>query len=159
VQEVTGHPRNLSDIVSYFRHPTEPAVGLVQGWGIMGKELGSAWLTGNDVGSSGRVETASVLPALLVLAVALALGVVALRLRHGAVGRFAILLAGACAVGVIAGARITGLAATYLLRWWWVLGVLLWCSLAWSVWTLLAARKPARVIALTAVGATAALAI
>jgi hypothetical protein len=159
VQELTGSPRNLSEIVAYFRHPTERAVGLAMGWGIMGKELGSAWLTGNDLGSLGPVATASVIPALVILAAVVALGVVAWRRREGAPARFAFLLVAGSAVGVVAGARITGLPGNYLVRWWWVLGMLLWCSLAWSVWMLLAATKPARVIALLAIGATAALAI
>jgi hypothetical protein len=155
VQELTGDPRNLSEIVSYFRHPTEPVIGLAMGWGIMGKELGVAWLTGNDVGTLGAVATASVIPALILLAAVLGLAVVAWRRREGAVARLAILLVAASGVGVLAGSRITGLPGSYLLRWWWVLGMLLWCSLAWSVWTLLAATatKPARVIALVGIGA------
>jgi hypothetical protein len=62
-------------------------------------------------------------------------------------------------VGVVAGARITGLPATYLLRWWWVLGMLLWCAIAWSAWKLLVATKLARVVALVAVGALAAFSV
>jgi hypothetical protein len=157
VQELTGNPRNLSEIVSYFRHPTEPAVGLAGGWGIMGKELGGAWLTGKDASAIGAAAArASVIPALVLLAAVLGFGTVAWRRREGTVARLAILLVAASGVGVIAGARITGLPGIYLVRWWWVLGMLLWCSLAWSAWTLLAATQPARVIAVLAISALAA---
>jgi hypothetical protein len=159
VQELTGNPRNLSAIVSYFRHPAEPAQGFAFGFGLMGKELGGAWLTGNDSGQITAATTASTIPALILLAVLTSFGIVAWRRGSGAVARLALLLVASAGVGVIAGARITGLPGVYLVRWWWVLGALIWCSLAWSVWTLLAATRPARVIALVGVAAVAILSI
>jgi hypothetical protein len=159
IQQLTGHPGNLGEVIRYFRHPTEPAQGFAVGWGIMGKELGGAWLTGNDLSPLGVVDVASAIPALILLGAVLGFGALAWRRGHGAAARFALLMVAAAGIGVIASARITGLPGAYLVRWWWVIGALLWCSLVWSATTLVRGALPTRVLVACGVGVTAALAI
>jgi hypothetical protein len=158
IQQFTGNPGNLGEIIRYFRHPTEPAAGLSVGWGIMGNELGGAWLRGNDA-PSGVVATGSVVIALALLVATTVLGVVAWRHGRGAVARFAFLMVAAAGVGVIAGARITGLRGTYLVRWWWVLGALLCASLAWCVYSLFARTRWSTILATVGVGVAAMLSV
>ena len=56
-------------------------------------------------------------------------------------GRLALLVVAACAFGVVATSRITGLIGTYLVRWWWVLAAVVWLSISWSVMCLLTERR------------------
>jgi hypothetical protein len=159
LQQLTGHPGNIGEIIRYFRHPTEPAQGLAVGWGVMGKELGGAWLTGNDLSPFRVVDVASTIPALILFAVVLGLGALAWRRGNGAPARFAILLVAGSGIGVVASARITGELGSYLVRWWWVIGALLWCSLVWSAATLVRGATMTRALVAIGAGATAALAI
>lgn len=158
VQQFAGHPGNLGEIVRYFRHPTEAAAGLRTGWGIMGNELGGAWIRGNDA-PTGVVATGNVIPSLALLGATAALGVVAWRRARGRVARLAFLLVASAGVGVVAGARITGLRGTYLVRWWWVLCALLCASLVWSAYLLLARPLRTRPLTATGVGIAALLSI
>jgi hypothetical protein len=134
LQQLRGHPDNLGDIVAYFRAAEAPGLGLSYGFGLLGRELPLAWVRGDDVGVLGFVIPASTIPSILLLAAALVTGVLAWRRGVPGACRLAILVVCGAIVGVFASARITGVAGAYLLRWWWVLGALLWCSLAWSAW-------------------------
>src|SRR6266480_1329731 len=61
VQQFTGHPGNLGEIISYFRHPTVPVAGWRSSFGMMGRELGVGfpWVTRNETNAFGTVATAS----------------------------------------------------------------------------------------------------
>ena len=159
VQQLTGHPGNLGEIVRYFRHPTEPAVGLVTAWGVMGNELGGAWVRGNDLSPRGTVASGSVIPALVLALAAISLAVVAWRRGHGAVARLGLLMVACVAIGVVATARVTGLLANYLVRWWWVIAALLCVSLAWSAYTLFSRSRATRVLAAVGFGVLAVLTV
>jgi hypothetical protein len=41
-------------------------------------------------------------------------------------------------LGVWAASHIAGIPATYLLRWFWIIAAVIWCGIAWAVWTSLA---------------------
>ncbi len=136
-QQLFGHPRNLSAIVHYFRHPTEKAVGLRFGFGLMGTELRpiGPWITAKDTGPFGFATDSSTSSALLLLAAVLGAGAYAWARGNARAGRFALSMFGLAWIGVVAGGRVTGVPWNYLVRWWWVVAALLWCSLAWSlVW-------------------------
>jgi hypothetical protein len=137
VQQITGSPGNLGEIVDYFRHPTEKMLGFGTGFGLMGKELGlpGPWVTGNDASPLGFVFTAGTGTALVLLAAALILGGLAWRWGSSSATRLACLVVATAWFGVLAGARITVVPGPYLLRWWWVIAALLWSSLAWSLWS------------------------
>lgn len=146
VQQVTGNPGNLGEIVDSFRHPTEPTAGWEVGFGVMGKELAfvGPWITGDDATANGVVATGSTIPATVLVLVTAVLGAMAWRRGARDAGRLAALAVTGSGLGVIAVSRITGFRGPYLVRWSWVLAALIWLSIAWSLWSLLARRSAAR---------------
>jgi hypothetical protein len=138
VQQFTGTTGNLGDIIDSFRHPTEPVAGWDIGFGVMGRELGvvGPWITGDDVGPSGFLETASTIPATLLILATAALGALAWRRGAKDAGRLAALAVAGAVLGVVGVSRITGILGPYLARWTWVVAALVWLSLAWSLWSL-----------------------
>ena len=144
LQQLFSDEGNLSAIIEFFRDPPEPQAGWRLAWGIMGTELGppGAWLAGGELGAFG-VLPGSTVPAVILLAVTVAAGVVAVRHGAASAARLTVLVVASCAVGVVATSRITGLIGTYLVRWWWVLAAMAWLSIAWSAACLL--RRRARV--------------
>ena len=140
VQQLTGSPGNLGEIVDSFRHPKESLAGWDFGFGVMGRELGfiGPWITGDDATSTGLIGTASTIPALLIVGAAAALGWLAWRRGARDAGRLAILAVTGAGLGVVAVSRITGFLGPYLVRWAWVLAALVWLSLAWSLWRVVA---------------------
>jgi hypothetical protein len=167
VQQFTGSSGNLGNIIESFRHPTEPVAGWEVGFGVMGRELGAVgpWITGDDVGPLGLLETASTIPATLLILATAALGALAWRRGAKDAGRLAALAVAGAALGVVGVSRITGILGPYLARWTWVVAALVWLSLAWSLWSLLSRASMTRalvaaalvaVIGLTASNALAA---
>ncbi len=147
IQQAAGHPGNLGEVAGYFVHPPQyssqqaaviaagPAVGWKAAFGVMGKQLTlpGPWLTGGDVDKLGVAAQAAAWPAVLVILGAVAAGVMAWR--RGA--RDAARLAGTAVViavlGLVATAKITGILAPYLVRWWWVAALVLWLAIGWCV--------------------------
>ena len=138
LQQLFGAEGNLTAILDFVRHPSEPAVGWRIAWGILGTELGlpGAWLTGRELDAFG-VRTSSTVPALILLAATGTLGAVAWRCGAPSAGRLAALAVVATGLGVVSGARVTGLVGSYLVRWWWVIAAFVWLSVTWSIWSLL----------------------
>ena len=136
VQQLTGHPGNISALISYFRHPPTSSVGLHQGLRLWGEEfrVPGPWLTGHDTGFLGFVGYASPVEGLLLVAATLVLGAVAWRLDSPSAGRLAVLTSVASLAGINAIANITDAVASYLVRWAWVLAASLWLSILWSIW-------------------------
>ena len=140
VQQLTGSPGNLGEIVDSFRHPKESLAGWDVGFGVMGRELGfvGPWITGDDAAATGLIGTASTIPALLLLVATAVLGWLAWRRDAKDAGRLAVLAVAGAGLCVVAVSRITGFLGPYLVRWAWVLAALVWLSLAWSLWRVLA---------------------
>ena len=105
VQQFTGTTGNLGDIIDSFRHPTEPVAGWDIGFGVMGRELGvvGPWITGDDVGPSGFLETASTIPATLLILATSALGAPVWRRGAKDAGRLAALAVAGAVLGVVGG--------------------------------------------------------
>jgi hypothetical protein len=154
VQQFTGTPGNLGAIVDSFRHPRDPAVGWSSAVGVMGRELRfiGPWITGNDAGPLGTVVTDSAIPATLLLLATAALGVLAWRRGARDAGRLALLAVASAGLGLVAVSRITGILGSYLVRWTWVIAALVWMSLFWSVWSLLARSSATKALVAVAVG-------
>jgi len=140
VQQFTGSPGNLGEIVESFLHPRDPAAGWRTAIGVMGRELSfiGPWIRGNDSGPFGTVVTASAIPATLLLLTTATLGVLAWRRGAHDAGRLALLAVGGAGLGFVAVSRVTGVLGSYLVRWTWVLAAFVWLSLLWSLWSLLA---------------------
>jgi hypothetical protein len=158
VQQLTGSPGNLGEIVDSFRHPKESLAGWDVGFGVIGHELGflGPWITGDDTGSTGLVSTASTIPAVLLLAATAALGWLAWRRGARDAGRLAVLAVAGAGLGILAVSRITGFLGPYLVRWSWVLAALVWLSLAWSLWRIFARASATRaLVAVSLVGVIA----
>jgi hypothetical protein len=159
LQQLVGAEGNLTAIVRFVRDPSEPAAGWRAGWGILGTELGfpGAWLTGRELGVFG-VRTSSTVPAVVLLVATAALGAVAWRRGTASPGRLATLAVVASGLGVVSGARVTGAVGSYLVRWWWVIAAVVWLSVSWSIWSVLARTRVRGVVSTGAVVALIVLA-
>lgn len=151
IQQVTGNPGNLGAIVESFRHPRDPSVGWATAFGVVGRELGfvGPWITGDETGPFGTVATASAIPATVLVFATAGLGALAWRRGAHDAGRLALLAAAASGLSVVAVSRITGVLGSYLVRWTWVIAALVWLSVLWSLWSLLA--RPSAINALVTV--------
>jgi hypothetical protein len=146
IQQAAGHPGNLGEVARYFIHPqftsqqvaniaAGPAVGWKTAFGVMGEQLTppGPWLIGGDVNKFGFAAPAAGWPAVLVILGAVGAGVFAWR--RGA--RDAARLAGTAVVMAVlalaATAKVTGILAPYLVRWWWVAALVLWLAIGWCV--------------------------
>jgi hypothetical protein len=148
LQQLTGDPGNLGEIVSYFRDVEEPVAGWRSAFGYLGTELGppGAWIVGNETDGLNLVRTGSTLPALALLAAMAGLAALAWRRGAASATRFALLALLSVALGIVAGSRVTGFVAAYLVRWWWVVAATAWCALVWCAWSLVASTRGARVV-------------
>jgi hypothetical protein len=131
---------NLRDLLGYFSGGTpEKAAGLSTALGAIARELGGVgpWLGGVERGSStdGGLVTGSLLT--LVVPLGAFIGALVLALRRGARSavRLQVVVAVAMFVGLLSVARITGPVFAYLVRWLWVLALLWWLSIFWSLWS------------------------
>jgi hypothetical protein len=146
IQQAAGHPGNLAEVARYFLHPQYTAqqvanygAGSTVGWttafGVMGKELTppGPWLTGQEINTLGFVANTAAWPAVLVILATMGAGLLAWR--RGA--RDAALLAGTAVVlaslGLVATARVSGILAPYLVRWWWVVTLTVWMAIGWCL--------------------------
>jgi hypothetical protein len=135
LQEAIGHPRNLSALVSFVRHPSEAAAGWTTAVGTMGSELRpfGPWISGHETTALGTVRTGSTIWAFATIAAVIAAAWWARkRGARDAVGLAVVVLL-AIAIAVIATDRVTGLFAPYVLRWWRGVAALAYLSIAWSL--------------------------
>jgi hypothetical protein len=144
IQQATGHPGNLGEVASYFVHPPRaqpadiaggPAVGWKTAFGVMGTELTppGPLLTGRDTSSFGFVAGGAGVPAVLVLVATVGCGLLAWRRGAADAARLAAVAVVMAVLGLVATARVTGILANYLVRWWWVVALLLWLAIGWCL--------------------------
>lgn len=140
---------NLADIMSYFMHSTDRPAGLHDALAQAAANLpwsDATWLGAlQPTGADGAVEGGSIAALVLPILVFALAGLAAVRTGARSALRFQILTGAAVASGVIATSRITGPMFGYLIRWWWVLAMLWWLSVLWSVYqaAMLTIRSPA----------------
>lgn len=135
LQQLTGHPGNLTELVRYFRDSKEASAGWTTAVGVMGRELHppGPWIVGEDRGWIGLVVPGPALAAMVLLAAVAVAGLAAWRVGQRRAARLALFSVVLAAIGVEATSRITGPLAGYLVRWWWVIAALLWLSLGWCL--------------------------
>ena len=135
VQQLSGHPGNLSALVHYFRDSGQPSLGWTRALGIFGTELATPgpWLSAHDTEMTGFVSSSPVWPGLLVLGATAVVGVLAWWRRAIDAALLAALALAAAGLGMLATSQLTGAAATYLLRWWWVIALCQWLALGWCL--------------------------
>lgn len=128
---------NLRAIISYFANSSDRPAGFHDALTQAAANLpwrDATWLgTLQPTGTDGAVIGGEI-PSLLLPIVAFLLAMLA-AVRTGARGavRLQILTGSAVLAGIIATSRITGPMFGYLIRWWWVLGMLWWLSILWSL--------------------------
>jgi hypothetical protein len=135
IDQVVG-TGNLGAIFFYFLHSTDRPAGLHDALAQAAANLpwrdatwhGVLQATGPDGAVEGGQMSALLGPVLLF---ASALAVAGLTRARSAV-RFQILTAAGVLSGIVATSRITGPMFGYLVRWWWILGMLWWLSIIWS---------------------------
>jgi hypothetical protein len=135
LQEAVGHPRNLSGLLSFIRHPSEAAAGWTTAVGTMGSELRpwGPWITGHETNALGTVRTGSTIWAFATIAAVMAAAWWANKRGARQAVRLAVVVLVAIAIAVIATDRVTGLFAPYVLRWWRGVAALAYLSIAWSL--------------------------
>ncbi|MCC5952271.1 MAG: hypothetical protein JJU45_09270 [Acidimicrobiia bacterium] len=137
VEQVTTSPGNLRRIASHFGTAGESTIGPAEALGIVARQFAllPPWLGGDepiDIFTAGLVP-ASLWWALPTVALFVVGVLVALRRRDGVVVRLQGALAVTIVAGVVATARIEGDAFFYLVRWWWVVSLLVWVCTAWAL--------------------------
>jgi hypothetical protein len=163
VQQLTGNPGNLGNLISYARHPSEPPVGLASAFGVMGAQVRfpGPWVTGNDADRFGYfARSGSTIPALVLVAVLMVC--IAWARRRGAYegGRLAVIALVVLGLSVVATARTTsGSLFPYVIRWWWAVPAVAALAIVWTAMTTCPAafRKPVAVAVFVALVATVAI--
>lgn len=147
VDQVLG-TGNLGALGRYFLGGgSEAPAGWTTGLGVLARELGvvAPWLGGAERGRplDGGVMTASA-TALVVPVLAFAGALVAARSRRAdSAVRFQVVVAATVVAGYLSVARVTGPVYAYLVRWLWVVALLWWLSVFWSLWSSAFASRPA----------------
>ena len=152
---------NVRNMLSYLRHPSEPAVGWDLAFTAMGGQLrpNGAWITGHDSSAIGFLSPSSAWPGTLTLAAVALAGAFAWRRGHHDAARLALVGLVATGLALVASARITGPPVPYVLQWWRGVAALATLSIVWSVVTDLRtprARGAVSAVALIGLAATAA---
>jgi hypothetical protein len=143
---------NVADLASYFRGGS---VEIPAGWdsaaGVLAREIGGVapWLGGDERGGSvdGGLVTGSISSLFVPVVAFLVAGAVAWFRKARSAVRFQLVVAIMIFVGYISVARITGPVFAYLVRWLWVLALLWWLSVFWSLWSAAFGRVPGRSVA------------
>lgn len=135
VQQAFGKHPNISAMVSYIRHPNEPAAGWTLAWGTFGEELRpvAPWVGGDDDNGFGLTAVAAVWPAALTLAALGAAGLFAWRRGRTHSARLAAIAVVSTAIAVLSTARLTGGFFVYTMRWWWIVAAVANLALVWAV--------------------------
>lgn len=162
IEQMTGHPGNLTEVTRYFSSSEESSPSLVEAIRAVGGQFEPApqWVTGDlDISSFTSEPTLLDRNPRPLLLVAFAAGWLVLH-RRGmrAATRLAATLAVALVAGVASVARTLGPAYAYRLRWTWVLGMVAVLIAVWALWVV-AERRWARAGPLLASGALAGLAV
>lgn len=138
VQQVSGDPGNLGEILAYFTSPTDdPAAGLSRLGTVLGLELGplAPWLGIDEpTDRASQILDVTVWWALPLLAGLAAAVVVGWRRRQPAVLALAATSLTAVVAGTLAATRITGITYAYLLRYWWAIAMVGWMAVAVAAW-------------------------
>jgi len=134
LQQAIGHPRNLSALASFIRHPAEAAAGWTTAVGTMGQELRplGPWVTGHETNALGTVRTGSTVWAIATIATVVGAAWWAKKRGVRDAVYLAVVALIAIAIALIATDRVTGLFAPYVLRWWRGVAALAYLSIAWS---------------------------
>lgn len=130
---------NLGNLISYFTTASHPTAGGRESFGVLSREIGgiAPWLGGHEPVSMTDGHLLGAPASRLVFLIAAFSITFALAIHHQAKSavRFQVTTAIAVLVTMFSVARITPPVFDYIVRWTWVIGMLLWVSIAWSAWS------------------------
>jgi hypothetical protein len=155
VQQVTGSPGNLGEIVSFGLDGDEPVNGVADGARRTGQALSlpPIWVTGDITTAAGDHPIPFGLVAVLVA------GAWAWRRRWTSELVLCATALALVAGSLLASSRISGVAFPYLFRWLWAVGAFAWFSAAVVAMAELRRRAWSGVAGAVAVGVTAVLVV
>lgn len=138
-------PGNFKVIWDHFSDPPEAPIGIREGADVVLTQLNPWTLLTETLrtDSQPRGMGDSLLPGILLLTAWAGSVVLAWRLRHRALLMLHVVLAAALAIGVVSTARIFGFVWYYLLLWAWGLNALLVLAIGWAVCAWVGARLDA----------------
>jgi len=138
VDQIAG-TGNLGALTHYFLSAGERPAGLNAGLHIAADQLrfpAAPWLGRVEVaGTDGALLGSGIIVFLLPLIAMAGSAWIARRTRALAALRFQLIVVAASLGGVIATSRVIGPVFDWVVRWWWVLALLWWLSIAWSLWS------------------------
>lgn len=150
VDQVAGRG-NATEVAAFFLDSSRPTIGRDVAAGLVARQVGSEgplsdedearapWSGGPEPIDVHGGEVLGADLTRLLWPLGLFAGSLVLALVVGPRGRSAVRLAAvtgtALAVGAAATARISDQPYNYLLRWWWVIGALVWVSIGWALWS------------------------
>jgi hypothetical protein len=160
IQEVTGHPGNLTEIARYARSD-EPTVGWAAAFGTMGIQLRPTgpWVRDDEQNAVGFERQGSTGVALATLAATAGLGALAYRRGHRVAGHLAIVALSAVGLALVSTARVTGVLLPYVIGFWRPIAAITYLSVTVSVLMLVAHREAWRVTTAVALVVLAALGV
>ena len=160
IQQVTGHPGNLTKIVRYARGG-EPTAGWSAAVGAMGTHLRPTgpWLDDDEQTDIGFERLDGAWVAVLTLAAAAGLGALAARQGDRAAAALAIVALIAVALALLSTARVTGPFLPYVIAFWRPIAAITYLSIVWSALALLRTATASRVATAVALATLAAVAV
>ncbi len=141
IDQIIHTPGNLSVLSDYFRNPPESPVGLRRAIDVFFVHL-NPWHLFEHLVTADRtkVESGSLIPGALFLAVWAASAVAAWRIRHRALLRLDLVLGAALVLALVSMSRIFGLVWYYLVLWAWGICALMVLAVVWTAVVLVGRR-------------------
>jgi hypothetical protein len=135
IDELVNKPANLSTIRDYFSSPPDPPIGFREGINVLLSQLNPARLFGQTLIRDGSHASAGGArwPGMLLIGAWIASFVAAARMRMQRLIRLDVVLAVALAFGVVSAARIFGIVWFYLLLWAFALAAFMLFAIGWTV--------------------------
>ena len=137
IEQFLHKPGNLRVLVSYFRHPTEPTIGLGGAIPLMLRHFDPLRLL---IGT--RVPSGNLLLGTGAFLMWIAAIAVAVQLRHWLLIRLHGVLVWATLLGTISMGRIFGNVWYYLTLWAWSIGLLALFATLWTAWAWCRVHRP-----------------
>jgi hypothetical protein len=135
VQQLTGSPGNLGEILDALTNPTGKQISWEYAVGVFGRQVGppGAWLDNQGVNGLGLLGTSGATASVLLVLASSALAVAAWRRGHVRPARLLVLAITGIGFGLFATWRVTGVLVAYITEWWSALVLLLDVAIAWCL--------------------------
>lgn len=135
--------RNLSALLRFSLHPSDPATGWAESARIMSAQLWvpPPWIDANDATLLGLPRTAPLVLGLVALVTVAMVALATAWARRWTASLLGVTAFVAIVAAVASTARLTGTRYPYLVRWWWIVAAFAWLSVGWGVLVLVRADR------------------